>query len=111
MTGSLEADVAIIGSGVAGALAAARLAESGLKVVVLEAGKHVDRQQALNNFWEADAKVPESAYRVRPEATFPTVDNISGWYQQNGPDLFKSTYLKVLGGTTWHWLGTCFIAL
>jgi choline dehydrogenase-like flavoprotein len=25
---------------------------------------------------------------------------------QDGPDLFKSTYLRVVGGTTWHWLGT-----
>jgi choline dehydrogenase-like flavoprotein len=24
-----------------------------------------------------------------------------------GPNKFKSTYLKVVGGTTWHWLGTC----
>ena len=29
------------------------------------------------------------------------------WYGQAGPNKFKSTYLKVVGGTTWHWLGTC----
>jgi choline dehydrogenase-like flavoprotein len=36
----LEADVAIVGSGAGGGLVAARLAEAGLSVLVLEAGRH-----------------------------------------------------------------------
>jgi choline dehydrogenase-like flavoprotein len=35
------------------------------------------------------------------------VDNLDFWYRQAGPDKFASTYVKVVGGTTWHWLGTC----
>ncbi|WP_322998354.1 GMC family oxidoreductase [Castellaniella sp.] len=107
MASPLQADVVIVGSGVAGALAAARLARSGLQVLILEAGKPVDRSQAVQNFWNAAIKVPECAYPIQPEATHPTTDRPGDWYQQEGPDFFKSTYLKVVGGTTWHWLGTC----
>lgn len=39
---TLEADVAIIGSGAGGGLIAGRLAKAGLKVVVLEAGKYTN---------------------------------------------------------------------
>lgn len=107
MSRSLQSDVVIIGSGVAGALAAVRLAEAGLRVIILEAGKPVDRAQAVQNFWNAAIKVPECAYPVQPQAIHPTTDRLGDWYQQEGPDFFKSTYLKVVGGTTWHWLGTC----
>lgn len=107
MTDPLQADVVIVGSGVAGALAATRLTEAGLQVVILKAGKPVDRAQAVQNFWNAAIKVPECAYPIQDEAIHPTTDRLGDWYQQEGPDNFKSTYLKVVGGTTWHWLGTC----
>ena len=42
MTGNVDADVVIVGSGVAGALLAARLAAAGVKVAILEAGARVD---------------------------------------------------------------------
>lgn len=107
MTQPLQADIAIVGSGIAGALAAARLAKAGLRVIILEAGKPVDRAQAVQHFWNAAIKVPECAYPIQAEAVHPTTDRLGDWYQQEGPDFFKSTYLKVVGGTTWHWLGTC----
>ena len=37
---TVEADIAIIGTGPGGAAAAARLAEAGLRIVMLEAGSH-----------------------------------------------------------------------
>ena len=37
----------------------------------------------------------------------PISNDLKSWYEQAGPDLFASTYIKVVGGTTWHWLGTC----
>lgn len=107
MSAPINTDVVIIGSGVAGALAAAALSKNGVQVLILEAGKPVDRPQAVQNFWHAAIKVPECAYPAVPEAMHPTTDALQGWYRQTGPDLFKSTYLKVVGGTTWHWLGTC----
>jgi len=52
-------------------------------------------------------KVPECPYPPTPEAMHPISNDLHSWYEQEGPDVFSSTYLKVVGGTTWHWLGTC----
>jgi choline dehydrogenase-like flavoprotein len=46
----LEADVVIIGSGVAGSLIAWRLAEAKLKVLILEAGPRIDRVEAFKTY-------------------------------------------------------------
>ena len=48
MSDALMTDIAIIGSGVAGALIAAHLAERGFKVTILEAGEEVDRSAAVD---------------------------------------------------------------
>lgn len=106
MTDQISADVLVVGSGVAGALMAARLAAAGVRVAILEAGDRVDRATALENFLRAPIKVPESAYPPAPEAPHPVAHLLDDWYRQAGPDRFSSTYLKVVGGTTWHWLGT-----
>lgn len=106
MTDSFTTDIAIIGSGVAGALIAAHLAEKGLKVTILEAGDEVDRSAAVDRYWSAAIKVPECPYPPVPQAMHPVSDDLDSWYQQTGPDKFASTYLKTVGGTTWHWLGT-----
>jgi choline dehydrogenase-like flavoprotein len=47
MADDIAADVLIIGSGISGALMAARLAAAGVKVAVLEAGARVDRGAAV----------------------------------------------------------------
>ena len=103
----IQADVIVVGSGVAGALLADRLAGVGMDVAMLEAGRRVDRSAALLRFHEALIKTPESPYPPTPAADFPLSHDPDHWYRQSGPDTFKSTYLKVVGGTTWHWLGTC----
>jgi glucose dehydrogenase len=103
----IEADVIIVGSGISGALLAARLSVAGLKVAILEAGARVDRAEARQRFWDAPIRVPECPYPPTPEASHPISNDPNYWYRQAGPDAFKSTYLKVVGGTTWHWLGTC----
>jgi choline dehydrogenase-like flavoprotein len=103
----IEADVIIVGSGISGALLAARLSAAGVKIAILEAGAPVDRSAATQRFWDAPFKVPECPYPASPEADHPVSNDPDYWYRQVGPDKFKSTYVKVVGGTTWHWLGTC----
>lgn len=102
----IDADVIIVGSGVAGALLTAGLAQAGVRTAVLEAGPRVDRAQAVQRYWDALIKVPEAPYPPTPEADHPLTHDRDHWYRQAGPDQFRSTYLKVVGGTTWHWLGT-----
>jgi choline dehydrogenase-like flavoprotein len=99
-------DVAIVGSGVCGGLVAARLAAQGLKVLILEAGPRVKRPEALAQYRAALIKVPESPYPNAPYAPRSRSDQPDSYYLQNGPDKFESTYLRQVGGTTWHWLGT-----
>jgi choline dehydrogenase-like flavoprotein len=107
MADDISADVVIVGSGIAGALMAARLAAAGVTVAILEAGAPVDRAEATQRYRDALVKVPECPYPAVPEAMHPITDDPDFWYRQQGPDKFKSTYLKGVGGTTWHWLGTC----
>ncbi len=106
MAEPLKADVVIVGAGVAGTMAAYRLARSGARVLLLDAGPRVDRDQALETFRQAPIKVPESPYPRVSHAPSPSVLDPNGYYVQAGPDVFKSTYLRLVGGTTWHWLGT-----
>lgn len=106
MTEPLQAHVVIVGAGVAGMLAAYKLAQAGARVIVLEAGPTTNRAEALHQYRNAVAKVPESPYPDTFYAPRPTVLNLDGYYVQEGPTLFKSTYERRVGGTTWHWLGT-----
>ena len=75
--------------------------------VILEAGGEVDRAMAVQAYWDAVIKVPECPYPPTPQAMHPISNDLHSWYEQAGPDLFSSTYIEVVGGTTWHWLGTC----
>ena len=103
---TLEADVVIVGAGVAGALLAARLAEANVRVALLDAGPRIDRAQALRKFATAPIRTPDSPYPRTPQADYPVSWQPDHWYRQSGPERFKSYYLKAVGGTTWHWLGT-----
>jgi choline dehydrogenase-like flavoprotein len=103
----MDADVIIVGAGISGALVAERLAKAGVKVTIVEAGPRVDRGAAVVQFYNALVKVPECAYPNTAYAPHPRSDNLDDYYVQAGPDKFASTYLRQVGGTTWHWLGTC----
>jgi choline dehydrogenase-like flavoprotein len=100
------ADVIIVGSGVSGSLVAARLAAQGVKVLMLEAGPRVQRTAALAQYRAALIKIPECPYPNEPYAPRGRSDQPDLYFLQNGPDKFESTYLRQVGGTTWHWLGT-----
>jgi choline dehydrogenase-like flavoprotein len=122
-----EFDVVIIGSGVAGAMAAHRLAKAGRKVLILEAGgvapEALDRWTMAHNFFTSPSKAPDSPFcgedvlPVDPKAQpakyrFVQPDPVSNgtnyyFYDDSDPtkksDLFKSFYERLVGGATWHW--------
>jgi glucose dehydrogenase len=100
-----QSDVLIVGSGVAGALIAWSLARAGARVTVVEAGPEVDRGAALARLERAAIRVPEAPYESAPYAESPATIKDT-YIRQDGPEPFRSTYLRVVGGTTWHWLGT-----
>jgi glucose dehydrogenase len=118
----MQCDVAIVGSGFAGALIANELSQKGIKVVILEAGPGVppNINDYMARFFKSPAKVPESAYPpdlfAAPEkmaAGRPTSlmlganwnDPKQSYLVQKGPRPFTSTYERLSGGTS-HWLGT-----
>lgn len=100
-----QTDVLIVGAGVAGALMAWRLADAGAQVTIVEAGPHVDRGVAVQRLERAPVRVPEAPYEMAPYAESPATIKDT-YIRQVGPDPFRSTYLRLVGGTTWHWLGT-----
>lgn len=123
-----QAEVVIVGAGLAGSIVAYQLAMAGVEVLVLESGPEipVNRTQYLERFYTTTLKTPESPYppvttlvpprdpagQNAPRATI--ADLILGWDNpdvsylvQKGPMPFTSTYERVGGGTTWHWVGTC----
>ena len=56
-------DVIVIGAGVAGAIAAYRLAQAGARVLILEAGnRNPSRAQMVGSYATAPVKTPHSPY-------------------------------------------------
>lgn len=119
-----EFDVVIIGSGIAGAMAAHRLAMAGRKVVILEAGgvapESLNRRTMAYNFFTSPSKAPDSPFcgedilpvdakAQPPKYRFVQPDPVANgtnyyFYDPNGKsDLFKSFYERLVGGSTWHW--------
>lgn len=102
-----DCDVAIVGSGVAGALIGWQLAMDGARVIILEAGPPMDRNTGVQRaFSSAIVSLPEAAYPNSPWAPTPSSLDPNSYYVQTGPDMFASNYERLVGGTTWHWLGT-----
>lgn len=97
-----EHDVVIVGSGVAGALIADRLAAAGIRVVIMEAGPPVDRKEGVRRLH--GGFYPYVSPTWAPQ---PTTKNLDWYYVQTGEVKFSSDYERRVGGTTWHWLGNC----
>jgi choline dehydrogenase-like flavoprotein len=89
-----ECDVAIVGSGAGGAVAAATLAEAGLDVLVLEAGDHYNRDSYPIDRLQAIAQMYREAGLTIAEGSPPIPVPVA----------------KVVGGTTVINSGTCFRA-
>ncbi len=87
--------IVVIGSGAGGGTLANELCQRGLKVVLLEAGKHLTKDNFVNDDWAAydmlswlDKRTASGNWRVAKD--YP---NAPSWH------------CKVVGGTTTHWSG------
>ena len=128
-------DVIIVGAGISGAIMALELAKQKKQVLILEAGAPDpnSRQDFQDHFLKSVIKLPESPYP--PYTDDPANQNapranshmLFKWpaYNSSNPQTkiaqfnqtshltvsaqseipFLSTYERVVGGTTWHWLG------
>ncbi len=101
----LEADIVIVGSGMGGAHLSRSLAEAGRDVLVLEAGGHKTRGEYLADFYANPVKGPQAPYPSQEFAPHPTDTDYDAFYDQAGPEKFVGAYLRIYGGTTWHWTG------
>ncbi len=104
MSAQLDADVLIVGAGVAGAMAAHDLAQKGLRVVILEAGPRFTRGEVLSrqrDIWEQDnsSLYPNTELAPRTSPSRPDESHIDN----HGPVRFGAHFLRGVGGTTWHW--------
>lgn len=115
-------DAVIIGAGPIGLNIAKVLSDRGKRVLLLEAGRASGLSydgwlSYVDTFRSALIKEPNAPYP--PNANAPStyaqdvynmqkhVPIISGYQVEMGPFPFASTYLRSLGGTSLHWLGTC----
>jgi len=104
---NFDADVVVIGSGVSGGLVAAGLARAGKSVIILEAGPRVNRREVVETFRNAPIKLSLANMKLQgagsPFPNPPYAPSTYGDYlQQTGPVPYKTAYLRVVGGTTWH---------
>lgn len=103
-------DVAVIGSGVAGALIASRIVRD-CSVVLIDAGTRDDeRLQLVERFAIAANKTPHSPYASPDADRLATSPDGPDDYDQvkvtpEHKDGLRSGYERRVGGSTWHWLG------
>lgn len=120
-------DVVIIGSGVAGALCAADLAQAKRhRILILEAadqlidkpGSRVQRAEfhrVMNlhgnrgDMHAPFSKLPNRNLFAAPENASRSLEEQQGgaekYYDQAGPEPFKAPYNRLVGGSTWSWRG------
>ncbi len=89
--------VVVVGSGAGGGTVAHELCRRGVRVVVLESGRHYAKEDWVNDEWKAfaqmawlDQRTTSGSWRIATD--FP---NLPAWT------------CKVVGGTTAHWAGAC----
>jgi len=108
-------DVIIVGSGIAGALAAYRLARAKVKVLILEAGgvpsDSLGRYALVRSFISSPSKATDTPFcgdnilASQPDPRAPTLGTNYYDYPPGNPDKFVSYYERLVGGSTWHWQG------
>lgn len=109
-------DVVIVGSGIAGALAAARLAAANMRVLMLEAGgvasDSLGRYALVRSYMESPSKATDAPFcgdnllATQPDPRAPTLGTDYYYYPPGyRGDKFVSYYERLVGGSTWHWQG------
>ncbi|WP_019574536.1 FAD-dependent oxidoreductase [Curvibacter lanceolatus] len=99
----LTADVVVVGAGAVGSMMAWQLAQKGVKVLLIDAGPRIERANAIQHFFASAEKGPNSPYPSQPYAPHPM--HPQDHLVQAGPAVFGGSYLRGVGGTTWHWTG------
>src|SRR3954452_22420771 len=126
MPDDLSADIVVIGSGICGSLIAERLVKTGASVLILEAGPRVSRDQLVANFRNSPRKgdwmapypfswwAPHPAFPPDPGSNtdqdkgFLARNTGNGYLVQAGPYPYPAEYIRIVGGTTWHWAALAF---
>lgn len=104
MADSQSADYVVVGSGVAGALVAHQLALAGKDVLILEAGPRLSRWEIVERFRnQADKSDNQAPYPSMAHAPHPQYHPDNHYLVQKGEHPYDVQYLRVVGGTTWHW--------
>ena len=111
-------DVVIVGGGMAGAILAKLLTAASKRVLVLEAGQAMGLRwegyvDYLETFYRQWLKTDQAPYPDNPNASFPEAFQKNngtpvsfGTYMSSKPQGFPANYVRDLGGTSLHWLGT-----
>ncbi|WP_261540188.1 GMC family oxidoreductase [Burkholderia multivorans] len=106
MTATAHADYVVVGSGVAGSLIAHQLAMAGKDVLILEAGPRISRWNVVERFrHQADKFDFQAPYPSAPHAPHPEYHPDNRYLIQKGEHPYQTQFLRVVGGTTWHWAG------
>ena len=110
-----DCDVLIAGAGIAGALIGHQLSRAGVAVTFVDAGDRAyfdtatgadQRGDLVRRFFAAPVKTTNSAFPNLAAAPSPDEGALNAYFVERGPAPFQSTYLRMVGGTTYHWLGT-----
>lgn len=94
-------DICVIGSGPAGGVLSKELAESGAKVVLVEAGRAIRPSEFHHHAWPY-----EFPNRVKPTPGYPKEVRDAIRYQES--DSVFVDRIRALGGRSIHWNACCF---
>ena len=102
-------DVVIVGSGVAGGMAAQQFCEAGLRVLILEAGKAIQNRglKASSSAVPGDQQVQSRCYAFVENTREYFVNDVSETYSTPSDKPFSWIRVRAVGGKSLLWAGHC----